>query len=148
MKNIFYIKNKMQYKIPVQIENEDPIFMGLSLRQLTIIMIWGWIAYSIFKNLARQIWPDLAAIPSIIIAALAFLIAVFKQYEMTFIPFVLAILRFNINAKQRVWEKGVDSFSPIKVWYVNSNSNKKEEKIDFEDKMERIKNLEENINKI
>ena len=138
----------MQYKIPVQIENEDPIFMGLSLRQLTIIMIWGWIAYSIFKNLARQIWPDLAAIPSIIIAVLAFLIAVFKQYEMTFIPFVLAILRFNINAKQRVWEKGVDSFSPMKVWYVNSNSNKKEEKIDFEDKMEKIKNLEENINKI
>ena len=31
----------MQYKIPVQIENEDPIFLGLSLRQLTIIMIGG-----------------------------------------------------------------------------------------------------------
>lgn len=28
----------MQYKIPVQIENEDPIFMGLSLRQLFIIL--------------------------------------------------------------------------------------------------------------
>ena len=32
---------RMQYKIPVQIENEDPIFLGLSLRQLTIIMIGG-----------------------------------------------------------------------------------------------------------
>lgn len=29
----------MQYKIPVQVENEDPIFLGLSLRQLMIIMI-------------------------------------------------------------------------------------------------------------
>jgi len=29
----------MQYKIPVQIENEDPIFLGLSLRQLAIMML-------------------------------------------------------------------------------------------------------------
>lgn len=29
----------MQYKIPVQVENEDPILLGLSLRQLTIVMI-------------------------------------------------------------------------------------------------------------
>jgi hypothetical protein len=31
----------MQYKIPVQIENEDTIFLGLSLRQLGIIMGFG-----------------------------------------------------------------------------------------------------------
>jgi hypothetical protein len=30
----------MQYKIPIQIENEDTIVAGLSLRQLTIMMIW------------------------------------------------------------------------------------------------------------
>ena len=29
----------MQYKIPLQIENEDVIVAGLSLRQLAIIMI-------------------------------------------------------------------------------------------------------------
>ena len=28
----------MQYKIPVQVENEDPIFLNLSVRQLGIIM--------------------------------------------------------------------------------------------------------------
>ncbi len=31
----------MQYKIPVQIENEDVIVLGLSLRQLTIMMVGG-----------------------------------------------------------------------------------------------------------
>ncbi len=41
----------MQYKIPVQIENEDPILLGLSLRQLTIIMISWAIAYQTFKSL-------------------------------------------------------------------------------------------------
>lgn len=32
--------NLMQYKIPLQIENEDVIVAGLSLRQLAIMMIW------------------------------------------------------------------------------------------------------------
>jgi hypothetical protein len=44
----------MQYKIPVQIENEDPIFMGLSLRQLTILMIGFGIAYLLFQNISPQ----------------------------------------------------------------------------------------------
>ena len=30
----------MQYKIPIQIENEDTIVAGLSLRQLAIMMLW------------------------------------------------------------------------------------------------------------
>jgi hypothetical protein len=45
----------MQYKIPVQIENEDPIVLGLSLRQLAILMIGGGIAYSIFTGLAPSV---------------------------------------------------------------------------------------------
>jgi hypothetical protein len=43
----------MQYKIPVQIENEDPILLGLSLRQLAIIMVFFGIAYSIYTSLAE-----------------------------------------------------------------------------------------------
>lgn len=45
----------MQYKIPIQIENEDPIVLGLSLRQLTIMMMWGGLAYTIFKSIEPQI---------------------------------------------------------------------------------------------
>lgn len=30
----------MQYKIPIQIENEDTIVAGLSIRQLVIMMVW------------------------------------------------------------------------------------------------------------
>ncbi len=32
---------RMQYKIPVQIENEDPIIGNISLRQIIIMMGWG-----------------------------------------------------------------------------------------------------------
>ena len=41
----------MQYKIPLQIENEDIIVAGLSLRQLIIMMVWGGLAYTVFKNM-------------------------------------------------------------------------------------------------
>jgi hypothetical protein len=43
------------------------------------------------------------------------LIALFKQYEMTFIPFILALLRFNINYKERFWKQATDNFSPLDI---------------------------------
>lgn len=138
----------MQYKIPVQIENEDPIFLWLSIRQLSIIMIWLWIAYSIFKSLSQSVWPEAWAIPAIFIAILSIIVAIFKQYEMTFVPFVLSLIRYNVNWKTRKWEKWVDSFSPLSVWYIILDDTKKIEKIDFETKIDKIKKLEENLEKI
>lgn len=54
----------MQYKIPVQIENEDPIFLGLSMRQLFTIMVGGSFAYLIFRSLEPEIGPEIALLPS------------------------------------------------------------------------------------
>ena len=138
----------MQYKIPVQIENEDPIFLGLSLRQLMIMMIGWWIAYSLFGSLAPNIWAELAAIPSIFIALVTFMIAVFKHSEMTFIPFVLSLTRYHTNYKERIWVKWVDSFQPIDIWYISNSDWKKEERIDFKSKMDKINELEDKLNKI
>ena len=138
----------MQYKIPVQIENEDPIFLGLSLKQLTVIMIWWWIAYSLFKSLAPKVWVEVAAIPSGAIALTSIMIAIFKHSEMTFIPFILAFVRYHTNVKKRKWMKWVDSFQPIDIWYITNENEEKEEKIDFEEKMDKIKNIEEKLKKI
>ena len=138
----------MQYKIPVQIENEDPIIFWLSLRQLTIMIIWWAIAYSVFKSLVSSVWAEVAAIPSIIIAWIAFMIAVFKHSEMTFVPFVLNILRYNTNGKERVWVKWVDSFQPIDIWFTTNLDEKKDDEIDFKDKLDKIKELDEKLNKI
>jgi len=138
----------VQYKIPVQIENEDPIVLGLSLRQLVILMIWWWIAYSLFTSLAKNIDPQIAAVPAIIIALIAILIAILKVNEMTFIPFVLSFLKFNINEKNRRWSKWVDSFSKIDLWYITISQDKREEKIDFKEKIDKINELNDKINKI
>jgi len=138
----------MQYKIPVQIENEDPIVLWLSLRQLAIIMIWWSIAYSLFTSLAPTMWVEIALIPSIIIAAFTLLVALFKFSEMTFIPYVLSFIRFKSNIEERKWIKWVDSYQPIDIWYLTSSQSKKEEKIDFSSKIDKINELEDKLNKI
>lgn len=138
----------MQYKIPVQIENEDPIILWLSLKQLGIIM-WGFgIAYGIFKSLEPSTGAEVAAVPAVIVALITLFIALFKQYEMTFLPFVLAILRFNINYKERSWKAWVDSFWALEIWVVALSDEKKEETVILKSKQEQISQLEETLKKI
>ncbi len=138
----------MQYKIPVQIENEDPIIWPLSLRQLAIIMVGSGIAYSLFKWLEPTLWSEIAAAPSIVILTLAFAIAIFKHSEMTFVPFVLALTRFHTNNKERKWVKWVDSMQPLDIGYVTNSLQKREAEVDLQWKMDKIKDLQDNINKI
>ena len=137
----------MQYKIPVQIENEDPIFLWLWLKQLAVIMVGWGIAFQVFDSL-KWMWKEIAAIPALLIFGLTVLIAVFKHSEMTFIPFILAILRRFFNWTQRKWVKWVDSFEPMHIGYIKSSSDKKKSNINFESKLDKLQNLEDKINKI
>ncbi len=138
----------MQYKIPVQIENEDTIALGLSLRQLVIIVIWFWLAYWIFKNLETKLWAEIALIPTIFIVIVTLVIALFKSSEMTFVPFFLSFIRLKLNSPERVWKSWVDSYSPMDIWYVEENLKTEEEIIDLEKKLEKMKNLEKKLEKI
>lgn len=138
----------MQYKIPVQIENEDPIVFGLSLKQLIIIMVGGAIWYGVFTSLEKNVWGEIALIPTVIIVGITLFIALFKQYEMTFLPFILALLRFNINLKERSWRVGVDSFSPLDIWIIVNTQKKEDNNVEVEDKNEKMKSLQDNLNKI
>ncbi len=138
----------MQYKIPVQIENEDPIIFWLSLRQLIIIMIWLWLWYSLFTSLAPSLWAEMAAIPWIAIFLFAIIVAVFKYSWMTFVHFILAFIRLKVNFGERKWIKWVDSFQPIDIWFLTNEESKQEEQIDFGNKIDKIKELDEKLNKI
>ncbi|NVP17176.1 PrgI family protein [Candidatus Gracilibacteria bacterium] len=137
----------MQYKIPVQIENEDPILLGLSLRQLVIVMIGFGIGYSVFKSLA-PIGTEIAAIPAITIATIGVIIAIFKYSEMTFIQFILSLIRKIINGENRKWVKGVDSYSLLDIGFITDQENKIDNKIDFNDKLNKIKDIDDKLNKI
>jgi len=138
----------MQYKIPVQIENEDPIFLGLSLKQLGILML-GWaISYMVFKWLAPNIWNQVAAIPAILIFIFTLIVILFKHSWMTFIPFVLNFIRQKTNSDPKIWTKWIDSFEPIEVWYTIKEEVKKKDSIDTSKKIEKIEALKDKLNKI
>lgn len=135
----------MQYKIPVQIENEDPIFLGLSLRQLTILMIWFGIAYLIFKTLAESTGPEIAFLPSWFVAIITVAIAIFKFNEMTFIPFILSLIRFKIFPSERSWQATTDSFQPIDIWFLSHAEEKKQQNIDMNAKIDTMQELQEKL---
>ena len=114
----------MQYKIPIQIENEDTIVLGLSLRQLAIMMVWAGLWYTVFKTFETRVSPQfwlIAASPFVIIGII---IALIKVAEMTFLPTVLNFFRMTLNSKTRFWSQWTDSFSDIDVGYVALNSEK------------------------
>jgi len=67
---------------------------------------------------------------------------------MTFLPFVLAILRFNINFKERFWKSGIDSFSGLDIGIIVQSDAKPEDKIITKTKAEQIQSLEDHLNKI
>ncbi|PZM85549.1 hypothetical protein DLH72_02045 [Candidatus Gracilibacteria bacterium] len=137
----------MQYKIPIQIENEDPIVFGLSMRQLMIIFAGLGLGYGAFSSLAPITGNNAASVPAVLIVIIAVSIALFKYSEMTFMVFLFSILRAWVNQSERYWQKGTDSFSALDIGYIVNTENKSQ-KIDMGKKREKIKNLEEQLEKI
>lgn len=114
----------MQYKIPIQIENEDPIVLWLSLRQLTIMMVWWGFAYVIFKSLVNSVGPQVALIFALPFALIGIIIALVRISEMTFLPYILNLIRLKLNAQSRKWSMWCDSYSDMEIGYITLNSTK------------------------
>lgn len=117
----------MQYKIPIQIENEDTIIFDLSLRQMGIIIVWVILAFGLFNKFQGTIPNTPLFIICVVIIGIFFVVAKFRTHEMTFLPFVLNLARYKINGnggngQGRVWIRGVDSYSPLEIGYVQSDT--------------------------
>jgi hypothetical protein len=118
----------MQYKIPIQIENEDVIVAGLSLRQLMIMMIWAWVGYGIFKYTEPRLWWQIGIILGAPFALIGVIVALLKISEMTFLPATLNFLRLSLNSKSRMWSQWADSYSEMEIGYILPNNPQKEVK--------------------
>jgi hypothetical protein len=139
----------MQYKIPVQIENEDKVFLGLSIRQIGIIMIGAGLAYTIFKKLEPVVGAVGAGIPSGVVAFIGVVIALFRNSEMTFLPFILNLVRLNLNGTEmRTWAKGTDSYSNLRVGYVQPYQAQKGETTETKGITEAYESIEDKLSKL
>lgn len=114
----------MQYKIPIQIENEDVIVAGLSLRQLIIIMVWGGIGYAVFKSTEAKIGSTAGLVLGIPFVLIGLVVALMRIAEMTFLPTALNFFRLSLNSKARIWSQGTDGFSEVDIGYVIPNMQK------------------------
>lgn len=112
----------MQYKIPLQIENEDEIVLWLSLRQLIIMACYFGVAYVIFDKTHTTIGDTLAIVLAAPIVIIGIVIALMRVYEMTFLPTILNFLRLSLNGRERKWVQWVDSYSDLDIWYITSIS--------------------------
>ena len=115
----------MQYKIPIQLENEDKIIFGLSFRQLGILLVGGMISYLLFTRYQGLIDTPILTGIAVMILAIFFLIAKFRVAEMTFLPYLLNLARMKINGTQRMWSQGVDSYSGVRLGYVKTGKKTK-----------------------
>jgi hypothetical protein len=95
----------MQYKIPIQIENEDVIVANLSLRQLSILMVWGGLGYVIFKKTEVTLGAEVGLILALPFILFGVVVALMKISEMTFLPAALNFFRLSLNAKERAWSQ-------------------------------------------
>lgn len=139
----------MQYKIPIQVENEDTIILGLSLRQMGIIIVGLILAFGFFNKFQATLPKTPLIIVCVLIAGIFFLIAKFRTHDMTFLPFVLNLARYKINGngaggEGRIWTRGIDSYSPLEIGYVRPESSvdtSKKRKKDTSKVAENIKTL-------
>jgi hypothetical protein len=53
-----------------------------------------------------------------------------------------------VNLEERKWIKWVDSFWPLDVGYIVTEDKKQENKVDFDDKLNKMKELDEKLEKI
>jgi len=67
---------------------------------------------------------------------------------MTFVPFILSLIRFNIFPRKRNWQSGVDSFWAIDIGFLSNIEEKKQETVDMQGKMDTIQELQEKLKKI
>lgn len=106
------------------------------------------IGYSVFKKLEPAVGTEAALIPALLIAGLGIVIALFRNSEMTFLPFILNFIRLQLNVGTRVWHKGAESHSSfVDVGYVTSYANMKT-KVETKSSSEAFGSVEDKLSKI
>lgn len=130
----------MQFKVPQDVQREDTIIGPLTLRQMAILGVGGFMAYAIYISLAEryhiETWLPPVAIISVITLAIAFL----KIHSLPFWEFLMHFIEYHVLPRQRVWIQGTGH--PFISPFETSKEKKKEKEIAHKDE-KADKNLQE-----
>lgn len=130
----------MQFKVPQDVQREDTIIGPLTLRQMGILGVGGFMAYAIYVSLAgayfMEVWLPPVAIISVITLAIAFL----KIHSLPFWEFLMHFIEYHILPRQRFWIQGTGH--PFISPFETHKEKQKEKEITHKD-AKTDKNLEE-----
>ena len=96
----------MQYKVPQDVQREDTIIGPITLKQLVILGIGGFIAYAIYISLAKSYFIEIWLPPVAIISAITLAFAFLKIHSLPFHIFLMNFIEYKMLPKQRVWIQG------------------------------------------
>ena len=96
-----------QYKVPQNVESEDKLIGPLSMKQFIYALIglgWGFLMWRIFSigGTAGIPFMFLTILP---ISGFMFLIAFGRREEQSFENYLIALIRFNVMPRKRLWMK-------------------------------------------
>ena len=96
-----------QYKVPQNVESEDKFIGPLSMKQFIYALIglgWGFLMWRIFSigGAAGIPFMFLTILP---ISGFMFLIAFGRREEQSFENYLIALIRFNVMPRKRLWMK-------------------------------------------
>lgn len=97
----------MQYKVPQNIDIEDKVIAGLTLRQFMFLMIAGGIVlilkYALVGSLSFLFLPI-----SVLVGGLGIALAFVRVNDRPFEVFLVSAAKTILTPKQRVWKKDVE----------------------------------------
>ena len=93
-----------RHEIPTHLDVEDTLFLGLTVRQVFIVMLGCAIGYSWWQSLAHTQLPAVVRlIVSVIVPLLAVVLAAAKPAERPLELWVIALLRYYAQPRVYVW---------------------------------------------
>jgi len=99
-------KQKMQFKVPQDVQRADTIIGPLTWKQLIILAAGGGICYAIYVSLAKTYHVETWLPPIVVVGGLTAALAFLKIHDLTFERFLLCFLEYHLLPRKRIWKKG------------------------------------------
>lgn len=93
-----------QYKVPQNVESEDKILGPLSIKQfiyVVIALMWAFLMWRLFFAIS----PLITVVAALPVSGLFLALGIIQREEQSFENYFIAMVRFIIVPRQRVWQK-------------------------------------------
>jgi len=101
----------MRYKVPHNIDMQDRIVGPLTMLQFIEAVIGGGLAYICFSGIPGFIGTFLGIIVALLTLAIVFV----KINERPFTAFLVSLIQFVLNPKQRSWHKDAEDSLNVEI---------------------------------